>query len=74
MRLLLAGAALLLAGCSAAGMMAAVIVVGTEIETGGDSSQNLAKPRPPDMAAERKVSEQDCTQPIDHTLGNIRCK
>lgn len=28
----------------------------------------------PPMAEDRRVSEQDCTQPIDHTLGNIRCK
>jgi hypothetical protein len=30
--------------------------------------------RVPDMAPDRKVSEQDCTKPIDYTLGNIRCK
>ena len=30
--------------------------------------------RPPDMAPDRRVSEQDCTKPIDYTLGNIRCK
>ena len=30
--------------------------------------------RPPDMAPDRKVSEQDCTKPLDYTLGNIRCK
>ena len=30
--------------------------------------------RPPDMAPDRKVSEQDCTKPIDWSLGNIRCK
>ena len=30
--------------------------------------------RPPDMAPDRKVSEQDCSKPIDYTLGNIRCK
>lgn len=28
----------------------------------------------PELDAERKVNEVDCTQPIDHTLGNIRCK
>ena len=28
----------------------------------------------PEMAPDRKVSEQDCTKPIDYTLGNIRCK
>jgi hypothetical protein len=30
--------------------------------------------RPPEMAADRRVSEQDCTKPLDLTLGNIRCK
>jgi len=28
----------------------------------------------PEMAPDRKVSEQDCSKPLDHTLGNIRCK
>ena len=28
----------------------------------------------PEMAPNRKVSEQDCTKPIDYSLGNIRCK
>ena len=30
--------------------------------------------RPPEMAPDRKISEQDCTKPLDYTLGNIRCK
>ena len=28
----------------------------------------------PGMAPDRKVAEQDCTKPLDFTLGNIRCK
>lgn len=28
----------------------------------------------PGMAPERKISEQDCTKPLDYSLGNIRCK
>lgn len=28
----------------------------------------------PEMAPDRKVSEQDCTKPLDLSLGNIRCK
>lgn len=28
----------------------------------------------PDMAPERRIAEQDCTQPIDLTAGNLRCK
>ena len=30
--------------------------------------------RPPAMAPDRKISEQDCTKPLDYSLGNIRCK
>jgi hypothetical protein len=30
--------------------------------------------RPPEMAPDRRVSEQDCTKPLDYSLGNIRCK
>jgi hypothetical protein len=26
------------------------------------------------MDAGRRVSEQDCTKPVDYSLGNIRCK
>ena len=28
----------------------------------------------PPLDPTRKVSEQDCTKPIDSTLGNLRCK
>lgn len=27
-----------------------------------------------EMAPDRKVSEQDCSKPLDYSLGNIRCK
>jgi hypothetical protein len=27
-----------------------------------------------EMAPDRRVSEQDCTKPLDLTKGNIRCK
>ena len=30
--------------------------------------------KPPEMDPDRKVSEQDCTKPLDFTRGNIRCK
>jgi len=29
---------------------------------------------PAEMDPHRKVSEQDCTKPIDYSLGNIRCR
>jgi hypothetical protein len=60
----------------AAGLAAllGIVVVASAVESergvyGTDSSR-----RAPEMAAERKVSEQDCTKPIDFSLGNIRCK
>ena len=28
----------------------------------------------PELDPNRKVSEQDCTKPLDYSLGNIRCK
>jgi hypothetical protein len=31
-------------------------------------------PPPAPMAPDRKVSEQDCSKPIDTTLGNIKCR
>lgn len=30
--------------------------------------------RPPEMDPSRKISEQDCTKPLDFSQGNIRCK
>ena len=30
--------------------------------------------KPPEMDPNRRVSEQDCTKPLDYSLGNIRCK
>jgi hypothetical protein len=27
-----------------------------------------------ELDPERQISEQDCTRPVDHSLGNIRCK
>jgi hypothetical protein len=34
----------------------------------------LRTPEPAPLAPDRKVSEQDCTKPVDTTLGNLRCK
>jgi hypothetical protein len=28
----------------------------------------------PEMAPDRLISEQDCSKPIERTLGNLRCK
>jgi hypothetical protein len=64
---------LLLAGCSPAGLAAAAIFVDADLEA-ARRAEGLPGRREPSMAADRKVAEQDCTKPLDYTLGNIRCK
>ena len=59
---------------------AAVLTVGIvaagayEVTRNGIPAYSGQTSRPPDMAPDRKVSEQDCSKPIDYTPGNIRCK
>jgi len=31
-------------------------------------------PPAPELAPDRRISEQDCTRPVDYSLGNIRCR
>jgi len=31
-------------------------------------------PPPPELSAGRRISEQDCTQPIDESAGNLKCR
>lgn len=31
-------------------------------------------PPAPELAPDRRVSEQDCTQPVDFSAGNLRCR
>ena len=40
------------------------------------SPSALMSPTPPapELAANRRISEQDCSKPVDLTLGNLRCK
>jgi hypothetical protein len=84
-RLLALSVVLMLSGCAMEPIslsMFAVIFAGNAIEESRNpqpmpslstfSATNAPPPAP--MAPERKVSEQDCTKPIDYTLGNIKCK
>jgi hypothetical protein len=32
------------------------------------------QPPAPELAQNRRISEQDCSKPVDLTLGNLRCK
>jgi hypothetical protein len=45
-----------------------------EASRGGVHYLEPGSRRAPEMAPDRKVNEVDCTQPIDYSLGNIRCK
>jgi hypothetical protein len=29
---------------------------------------------PPELAVDRKITEQDCSKPVDFSSGNLRCK
>jgi hypothetical protein len=45
-----------------------------EASRGGPDYAGSSARRSPEMAPDRKISEQDCTRPLDYSLGNIRCK
>ena len=51
--------------------LVAYTLYGIDSETGflGPDSRYV-----PELDPSRRVSEQDCTKPIDFTRGNIRCK
>ena len=74
--ILLAVAVLALAGCSAgAALSVSIVAVAAYQASGGGWEVQGGDPRrPPPMAPDRKVNEVDCSQPIDYSLGNIRCK
>ena len=46
---------------------------GGSFSTTGRSTYREHRPAPP-LEEKRKVSEQDCTKPIDPAAGNLRCK
>ncbi|HWM42710.1 MAG TPA: hypothetical protein VNP36_09760 [Burkholderiales bacterium] len=51
----------------------AILAAGIIAYEGGYYSES--NPRyAPEMDPARRVSEQDCTKPLDYSLGNIRCK
>ena len=38
------------------------------------SEQDRPAPYPPAMDESRRINAQDCTQPIDESAGNLRCR
>jgi hypothetical protein len=76
--LVVAIAVLWLSGCSA-GAALSVTIVAVSAYQASDGSWKVRDDggdprRAPPMAPDRKVNEVDCSQPIDYSLGNIRCK
>ena len=73
---------LLLAGCShvhVEGGGELGLLLGIALVTAGiyesERTGGITNPRAvPELDPTRKVSEQDCTKPLDYSLGNIRCK
>jgi len=59
-----------------AAVLGVAILAGVVYEAayGGFAYAADSERRPPEMAPDRRISEQDCTKPLDYTLGNIRCK
>ena len=53
--------------------LAAVLIMAVFISAAVDGTL-VPEPAAPEMDPQRKVVEQDCTKPIDHSLGNLRCK
>jgi hypothetical protein len=64
---------------------AALLLLGAVAIASGDFSESRPLPDPRDllmpstpkpgpMAPDRRINEQDCTQPVDLTAGNLRCK
>jgi hypothetical protein len=68
--------------------LAALVIAGLFIAAAADySSEPYPPPRfsdfadwfrgtppPPEMDASRRISEQDCSKPVDESAGNLRCK
>ena len=52
----------------------AATVLGAGIIAAGMVSYEMQREAAPELAPDRVVSEQDCTRPVDLTLGNLRCK
>ena len=59
-------------GRSLATILGLSIVADGIMET--ERARYAAPPAPTELDPLRRVSEQDCTKPIDYSLGNIHCK
>ena len=53
---------------------AASVPAATSTHHGGGRAPYTDPRRAPPLDPRRKVTEQDCTKPVDWTLGNLKCK
>jgi hypothetical protein len=72
MRVLAAGVALALAGCSYGYRTGGMGYV--EYRTSPLMLWSQPSPRPAEPAPDRKISEQDCTAPIASATANLKCR
>jgi len=69
-------------GGAAAALVAGVIIVAAlrepaqpgSFRSWSDFSDWFWGRPPPEMALERRVSEQDCSKPVDLSSGNLKCR
>jgi hypothetical protein len=61
-------------GSDLAAAFGLVLIAGGLYAAYADEGDYWYSRKPPEMAPDRRVSEQDCTRPLDLTKGNIRCK
>jgi len=59
-------------GSGLAAVLAASMLAAAVFENERERAESTAPSTAMDTG--RRVSEQDCTKPIDYSLGNIRCK
>lgn len=53
---------------------AASVPASTTTHHGGGRLLYVDPRQAPPMDPKRKITEQDCTRPVDWTLGNLKCK
>jgi len=72
-----AGAQVQVEGGSGLAALVGLSILAAGVYEAGQGGLRYAGDSPrgaPGMAPDRKISEQDCTKPLDYSLGNIRCK
>jgi hypothetical protein len=67
------GGGVYIQGGALGAMILAAMLLSTVVE-GQPPTLTYGDARAPEMTADRSISVQDCTKPIDFTAGNLRCR